>query len=158
MPRRTLKPRLCESCNKRFRPRRSSTKFCSATCHDLSQLKGKVKRCMFCGNKFWCPPSRPGKFCSNSCTTSFRAPTNPNSFKRTGKPTVIPSRKYKRITVDGQRLYEHRNVVQKHLGRPLLNVEHVHHINGNAHDNRLENLEILSNSEHLKLHYPERII
>ena len=29
---------------------------------------------------------------------------------------------------------------------------HVHHINGNGFDNRIENLQLLSNSDHMKIH------
>jgi HNH endonuclease. len=52
---------------------------------------------------------------------------------------------------------EHRLVMEKHLGRYLTEDEHIHHINQNPKDNRLENLKIMSNSEHIRFHRTEEL-
>ena len=47
--------------------------------------------------------------------------------------------------------------MEKELGRKLTPQEHVHHKNENPKDNRIENLEILSKSEHIKIHKPHKV-
>lgn len=49
---------------------------------------------------------------------------------------------------------EHRRVMELHLGRYLLPVEVVHHIDGNPRNNSIENLELFaSKSDHLRLRH-----
>ena len=71
-------------------------------------------------------------------------PSNP--YKRSGK----------RIAPDGsrRRMDEHRLVMEAHLGYRLPRSLHVHHINGDKRDNRLENLEVIPATVHGAMHAP----
>ena len=64
--------------------------------------------------------------------------------------------KYKGIKVDGVKKDEHRYIMEQHLGRELTRDEVVHHINGNCRDNRIENLRVMTLSEHTRLHHANR--
>ena len=59
-------------------------------------------------------------------------------------------------TKDGY-VFEHRLVMEKKLGRLLTKEEKVHHLNHIKTDNRPENLDIMTISEHMKLHHPKGI-
>ena len=49
-------------------------------------------------------------------------------------------------------VYEHRLVMEKHIGRYLLPEEIVHHKDLNKTNNDISNLQIVTASEHTKIH------
>jgi DNA-binding NtrC family response regulator len=59
---------------------------------------------------------------------------------------------YKMIWVEGKCIRLHRYIMEKSIGRKLTFNEIVHHKNGDIHDNDLLNLEIISRSDHMRIH------
>lgn len=58
-------------------------------------------------------------------------------------------------TVDGY-VMKHILVVERSIGRYLCGDECVHHINHIRDDNRIENLKLMTKSEHMSMHMKER--
>lgn len=59
--------------------------------------------------------------------------------------------RYDKRQVAGRTVSEHRHVWEQANG-PIPDGYVIHHINGNALDNRLENLAMLTSAEHTRLH------
>jgi len=72
------------------------------------------------------------KFCSKACA---------DEGQRTG---FIDKNGYVVHQKGGKQFQEHRQVMERHLGRKLTTDETVHHRNGIRNDNRVENLELWS--------------
>jgi len=62
---------------------------------------------------------------------------------------------YKTIQVNKKQVRLHRYIMEEFLGRKLSSNEVVHHKDGNKLNNDIDNLEVLTRSEHLKKHYKE---
>lgn len=59
-----------------------------------------------------------------------------------GERRWVDANGYVSVFWNGRKTYEHRAVMERHLGRRLDRWEGVHHRNGIRDDNRLENLEL----------------
>jgi len=55
----------------------------------------------------------------------------------------------------GESIMYHRYVMEQSIGRKLLVTELVHHIDRDKYNNDISNLEIISRSEHMSLHWRE---
>lgn len=53
--------------------------------------------------------------------------------------------------------HEHRVVAEQKLGRPLRPGEIVHHIDGDKHNNHPDNLEVITQAEHIREHRAQLI-
>lgn len=65
----------------------------------------------------------------------------------------ISRKGYVVLNVHNGKKFEHRAVMEEYLGRPLAADEVVHHINGDKTDNRIENLQLMTNAEHTIMHH-----
>lgn len=128
----------------------------------------KVKiKCIFCKKDFYVFPclSNRAKYCSHRCYGYNRG----NIYKgdkltqwKGGRTldksgyVLILDRSHPNIDKKGVSRYrrEHVAVMERYLKRQLTQKEIVHHVNGNKQDNTLNNLRVMSRSEHTRLHKP----
>lgn len=95
-----------------------------------------------------------GTFCSHFCNGKYLVKSNPEKYKLKrilGGYIYLYKKGHLTANSDGY-IAEHRWNYEQFLGRLLLSEEHIHHVNGNKQDNRIENLEILSPTEHQYRH------
>ena len=146
------KKRFCVICEKELT--RYHKECCSLDCkYKLFRHRGsKEYICEICGKNFIDKNTTKRRFCSMECAVEGKSYTKSSSWKG-GRH--IGSGGYIRITLpNGSRIREHRFVYEKFLGRKLKRSEHIHHIDGNKTNNKLDNLLLCSNKEHFKVHNP----
>ena len=162
----------CQKCGQGFIPTRKGQKYCGPRCyknakknrynhrHPEKIRSEKSIKCEYCGNEFYPRKGQKNrqKYCSPRCANLSR-----KTFLSIPECLEEASRKldknigYVRVYCPMHPkantwgyVYEHRLIVEGILGRYLETWEHVHHCNGKRWDNRPENLEVLSASEHGK--------
>lgn len=125
------------------------------------QKKPPVRcRCEVCGVEFTKRKHQNGRYCSRACASktaecvarivcASRTSAARRGDMQRGRGEGKSYRKR-----DGQ--HEHRLVAQQKLGRPLQPGEVVHHLDGDIHNNAPENLVVITQSEHIRIHKPRR--
>lgn len=88
-------------------------------------------------------------FDNRSARRGEKSPTWKGGKTRSRKGYVV-------LRNDGDVIFEHRAVMEAHIGRKLTDDEVVHHINGDKTDNRLENLQLMTRGEHSTMHNKRR--
>jgi len=116
---------------------------------------GKNKKCEVCKGEFYVKPSQVErrKCCCRKCKdvlqkSKIRGEKNGRWIggKHLKEGYVMDS-----TIITKKREYEHRLVWEKHNG-PIPKNHIIHHKNGVKNDNRIENLECITQAEHRKKH------
>lgn len=121
--------------------------------HWLGRPKsGKDFICETCEKLFYRSPSETIKskprYCSRHC--AFKGmkgqlktitPIKDRKWFKSAKGYLV-------TTIRGKWLWQHRWIVEKHIGRSLKKEEIIHHLNGIKTDNRIDNLAVCSNKSH----------
>ena len=108
--------------------------------------------CEMCGSTFTVIPSRKNKarFCGKTCSQTWKGRLG---GKVTGE--IMKSRAQGKAYTKISGRHKHRVIAEQMLGRKLYKGEVVHHKDRNKLNNDPSNLEIMTQSEHARLHMKE---
>lgn len=148
----------CFTCGKEFkttpdRSRRTDRQTCSRICCDkmkgMRRIEENQKPCVFCGKMFFAK-HKTKKYCGLECRKGF---DKANRKKVYDDCSVTTDNRYLRLCsgkYKNERL--HRHIAKKYFGDEAVKGMVVHHIDGNRLNNEIENLQLMTNKEHVSLH------
>lgn len=120
----------CPVCNQEFTQKRKEQLFCSVSCRQKNNGKGRK------GQK--------------------TGPQSKQYVQRLTKDGYLRMYAGKHPYANGRKeIHVHVMVMEMHIGRSLFPGECVHHKNGIKTDNRLENLELMQHTDHSAQHSKE---
>lgn len=120
-----------------------NVRFCSRKCMGIANTKKIKTRCSYCNKDILVEPNRirDKNFCDNEC-----------KFLSRQVGCGLTTDKYVWIRVGNEQVKVHRYLMEVKLGRKLKPSEIVHHIDFNKFNNSIDNLEVLTITEHNKKH------
>ncbi len=121
-------------------------KYCTRQCFEAATRKPKITiQCAVCNKTISCFPSNIKTYCSTPCSIAGQVEAKLGSKIRTKSGYILVKTHSPQSNNKGYE-FEHRLVMQQHLGRVLDRSELVHHLNKIKDDNRIENLALVSHS------------
>lgn len=152
--------RACNHCDETYTPHDPRQRYCTARCRTdaataVNRTRTATYVCPGCDGRFT-RLANTGTGATGMCSSCCRRGER-NPMYRGGLSFNKALGRWQIICRDHSVLLYYRGVMEAHLGRPLRTDEHVHHINGDSTDDRVENLTIVSPQEHIALHRADLI-